>query len=70
MGVINIENKQFDREYSTSFRGEVEYLKLQGIRFEFVKLINDISIYKYKKTPELFRALESFYMQFEGKPQP
>lgn len=65
-----MEKKRFDREYSTSFHGEVEYLKIHGIRYEFVKLIDDISIYKYKKTPELFHTLESFYMLFDGKNQP
>jgi len=65
--VINIEKKKFDKEYSTSYRSEVEYLKsVFGIRFEFVKLINGISIYKYKKTPMLFKALESFYTLLEN----
>ena len=64
--MINIEKKKFDKEYSTSFYyGEVLYLRLQGIRYEFVKLIDGISIYKYKKTPELFKALESFYLLTE-----
>ena len=53
----------FDKEYATSYRGEVAYLKEQGIRYTFVKTIGDTSIYKYEKTPELFSALESFYLQ-------
>jgi len=65
-----MERKRFDREYNTSFYGEVDFLHSVGIRYEFVKMIDGISIFKYKKTPELFKALGSFYMQFKDKPQP
>jgi hypothetical protein len=68
--VINIEKKKFDREYATSYRSEVLFLRGKKVYYEFVKIIDGISIYKYRKTPELFKALESFYKQFEGKPQP
>lgn len=65
-----MERKKFDREYSTSYRAEVLFLRGINIFYEFVKIVDGISIYKYKKTPELFVALGSFYKQFEGKPQP
>lgn len=65
-----MERKKFDREYGTSYRNEVLFLRQVNIFYEFVKIIDGISIYKYKKTPELFYALGSFYKQFEGKPQP
>ena len=29
----------------------------------FVKVINEVTTYKYKKTPELFKHLEIFYAQ-------
>ena len=51
----------FDKEYATPFREEVVYLKSLGIRYTFVKNVGDTSVYKYEKTPELFRALELFY---------
>lgn len=53
--------KQYDKEYSTQYLPEVEYLKKNGIRYTFVKVINGVSTYKYTKTPRLFRLLESFY---------
>jgi len=52
---------KFDKEYSTQFRKEVEFLHEKGIRYEFVKDVNGITTYKYKKTVELFSALAEFY---------
>lgn len=54
---------KFDKEYSTQFKEEVEYLEKLGIRYTFVKNINNISTYKYTKTSELFNALGIFYAQ-------
>lgn len=53
---------KFDKEYSTQWNLERDYLESKGIKYTFVKEINGISTYKYKKTSELFKALESFYM--------
>lgn len=43
------------------------YLKDHGISYTFVKRTKDynIPVYKYKKTPELFRAVADFYEQQE-----
>jgi hypothetical protein len=60
-GEILIERAKFDKEYSTQYKKEVEYLAELSIRYTFVKNINNISTYKYTKTPELFKALMSFY---------
>jgi len=54
---------KFDKEYSTQFKKEVKYLEGLGIRYVFVKNVNNISTYKYTKTPKLFKALESLCMQ-------
>ena len=54
---------KFDKEYSTQYKEEVEYLEKLGIRYTFVKNINNISTYKYTKTSELFNALGIFYTQ-------
>lgn len=32
--------KKYDKEYSTQYSPEVEYLKQCGIRYTFVKVIN------------------------------
>jgi hypothetical protein len=41
----------------------MKYLESVGIRYNFVKVLNEVNTYKYAKTPELFRALEIFYAQ-------
>lgn len=33
----------------------------KGIRYTFVKKVNGLITYKYKKTKELFEALAEFY---------
>ena len=53
--------KKFDKEYSTQYVKEMKYLLHTGIKYDFVKVINEITTYKYEKTPELFKALELFY---------
>ena len=54
--------KKFDKEYSTQWLEEVQWLKERGIRFTFVKTDeNNVTTYKYSKTSELFNALAIFY---------
>ena len=53
----------FDKEYATQFRDEVLFLRKRNILYAFVKNVNGISTYKYTKTPELFGALRSFYIE-------
>ena len=53
--------KKFDVEYSTPFVSEMKYLKENGINYAFVKKINNVDVYKYKKTPELFHLLEEYF---------
>jgi hypothetical protein len=61
---MNNHNKtKFDKEYSTQWNEEKDYLEKQDIKYAFVKEINGISTYKYTKNSELFKALGSFYMQ-------
>lgn len=59
--------KSFDYEYSTQYVKEMKYLEMVGIRYDFVKTINGITTYKYKKTPFLFNALSVFYSQFDNR---
>lgn len=59
IGEINL--KKYDKEYSTQYYPEVIYLKENGINYTFVKVVNEVSTYKYEKTPELFKLLEIFY---------
>lgn len=41
----------------------MKYLESVGIKYNFVKVINEVNTYKYIKTPELFHALEIFYKE-------
>lgn len=53
--------KKYDIEYQTQYSPEKDYLLSVGIKPTFVKVINEVTTYKYKKTPELFHHLEIFY---------
>lgn len=53
--------KKFDIEYSTQYTPEKDYLLSVGIKPSFVKVINEVTTYKYTKTGELFKALSYFY---------
>ena len=55
--------KKFDKEYSTQYTPEKDYLMRMGIVPSFVKVINEVTTYKYTKTPELFKMLALFYAQ-------
>ena len=54
--------KKFDKEYSTQYTPEKEYLLSKGIKPSFVKVVSGVTTYKYTKTSKLFAALMSFYM--------
>lgn len=56
-------DKKFDKEYSTQYVPEMKYLKKYGIKYEFVKLVNGVTTYKYTKTSKLFDTLSLFYSQ-------
>ncbi len=55
--------KKFDKEYSTQYSPEKEYLLSKEIKPSFVKIIEGVTTYKYTKTPKLFQALVSFYIE-------
>ena len=57
--------KLFDKEYSTTYMREKLFLDSCGIRYEFVKKVDGITYYKYKKTSHLYRCLSVFYKQFD-----
>lgn len=54
-------DKKFDKEYSTQWVEEMQWLKKRGVKYSFVKTINGITTYKYKKTSHLFGLLTLFY---------
>ena len=66
-GIISKHRVPFDREYATSYKSEIKWLTEHGIRYEFVKEVNTISIYKYKKNSALYFALGKFYKTLENR---
>ena len=62
-----IPKSAFDLEYATQWRRGVLYLHDKGIEFSFIRENPryEVKTYKYKKTPELFKALAEFYEQVE-----
>ena len=53
--------KKYDKEYSTQYSPEKDYLLEHGIKPSFVKVVDGVTTYKYSKTAELFRLLSVFY---------
>lgn len=53
--------KKYDKEYSTQYTPEKDYLLKNGIKPSFVKVIDNVTTYKYTKTSELFKLLSVFY---------
>ena len=43
--------------------GKLGKYTITGIRYTFVKRVQEVSVYKYEKTPELFAKLAEFYAQ-------
>lgn len=53
--------KVIDKEYQTSYSLEVAWLSENNIRYTYVKVQDGITVWKYKKTKQLFDALSEFY---------
>lgn len=55
---------KWDKEYATSFMNEVAFLKSKNICYTWVYTNDEgISVWKYKKTKELWMALAEMYSQ-------
>lgn len=60
-------NKFIDNEYFCYDHAEMSYLSSKRIRYNFVKEINGLTVWKYEKTPKLFTALADFYRHLGGE---
>jgi len=56
-----LDNKRFDKEYSTQYSTEMMYLKECGIPYTFVKKVDGVTVWKYHKSYRLFDTLKNFY---------
>lgn len=52
---------KYDKEYSTQYLLEVDYLKVNEIYPTFNKFIDGVKTFKYEKNNKLFKVLEKFY---------
>ena len=60
--MMEMDNRvKIDHEYNCVWIEEHRYLQKLGLRYVFVKTIGGITVYKYKKTPILFKYLMNFY---------
>lgn len=65
--VVNI-IKFIDKEYSCNYTKECAYLMEHGFRYTFVKVDeNKMTVWKFKKSRELFLALADFYDSQKNK---
>ena len=58
---MNNKKIKVDTEYSCTWNMEQEFLTSKGIRYTFVKTVDGVTVWKYKKTTLLFEALSEFY---------
>ena len=58
---------KIDKEYSCVWIDEFNYLTQHGIRYTFVKNIDGVTIWKFKKDFELFSVLSQFYKNVYSK---
>lgn len=52
---------KIDREYASNWAEEVKFLSQNGIKYSFVKTVDDVTVWKYKKNEMLFSLLSKFY---------
>ena len=53
---------KFDKEYSTSFIEEMQFLRKKGIKYTWVYMNEDgVTVWKYKKEKKLWDALSEMY---------
>lgn len=58
---------KIDHEYSCNWWDECDFLLKHNLRYEFVKEVNGITVWKFKKSEELFRTLADFYSNVYSK---
>lgn len=56
-------NIKIDHEYSCVWDEEFKYLTKNGIRYTFVKTINGVTTWKFRKNYKLFNTLANFYSE-------
>lgn len=58
---------KIDQEYSCVWYEEFDYLIKHGLMYTFVKTIDGVTVWKFKKTERLFLILADFYSNVYSK---
>ena len=58
---------KIDHEYNCVWIDEFNYLVKHGIRYTFVKIVDGITTWKFKKNEKLFQTLADFYSSVYSK---
>lgn len=58
---------KIDHEYSCVWADEFNYLTMNGIKYTFVKIIDGVTVWKFKKNSALFNKLSEFYKDVYSK---
>lgn len=58
---------KIDHEYSCVWIDEFNYLTIHGIKYTFVKTVDGVTVWKFKKNSELFNRLADFYKNVYSK---
>ena len=58
---------KIDHEYSCVWIDEFNYLIKHGIKYTFVKTVDGVTVWKFKKNSELFNRLADFYKNVYSK---
>lgn len=56
-----MKNTKIDHEYSCVWAEELKFLTQHGIRYTFVKVVDGVTVWKFKKNTVLFNVLAEFY---------
>ena len=57
----NEKNNKFLNEYPCTYIDEYKFLQAKGFRYSFVKVIDGVTTWKYKKSESLYEALQEYY---------
>lgn len=65
--MFSINKIKIDAEYSCTWQKEQQFLSDHGIEYTFVKVVDGVTIWKYRKDYRLFDTLKDFYLNVYSK---
>lgn len=58
---------KIDHEYNCVWVDEFNYLTRHGIKYTFVKIVDGVTVWKFRKDNRLFKTLANFYNNVYSK---